>query len=127
MYPRLFELPWSVCSFGPITVTEQCTSLLGLGAAEVQELAAQDAGSGDWSATFFSGGQGASSIGAVDADGPDALSAQPTPLADLHIPPASVGGVVGRGLLGEPGRGPRRRRGSPSHRPGRTSACPGGS
>jgi hypothetical protein len=77
--------PVTLTSFGPITVTEQCTSLLGLGAAEVQELAAQDSGSDDWSATFFSGGQGASSTGAVDADGPDALSAQPTPLADLPV------------------------------------------
>jgi hypothetical protein len=77
--------PVTLTSFGPITVTEQCTSLLGLGVAEVQELAAQDTGSGDWSATFFSGGQGASSTGAVDSDGPDALSALSTPLADLPV------------------------------------------
>jgi hypothetical protein len=77
--------PVTLTSFGPITVTEQCTGLLGLGAAQVQELAAQDTGSGDWSATFFSGGQGASSTGAVDSDGPDALSALSTPLADLPV------------------------------------------
>jgi Collagen triple helix repeat (20 copies) len=77
--------PVTLASFGPITVTEQCTSLLGLGVAEVQELAAQDTGTGNWSATFFSGGQGATSTGAVDSDGPDALSALSTPLADLPV------------------------------------------
>jgi Collagen triple helix repeat (20 copies) len=84
--------PVTLTSFGPITVTEQCMGLVGVGLTpEIQELAAQVSGSDAWSATFYSGAEGALSNGTVDADGPDALSASSTPLEDL---PVSIGSEV---------------------------------
>jgi hypothetical protein len=82
----------TLTSFGPITVTEECMGLAGVGLTpQIQELAAEVSGSDDWSATFYSGGEGALSNGTVNADGPDALSASLTPLEDL---PVSIGSEV---------------------------------
>jgi Collagen triple helix repeat (20 copies) len=84
--------PVTLTSFGPITVTEECMGLPGVGLTpEIQELAAQVSGSDAWSATFYSGGEGPLSTGTVDADGPDALSSSSTPLEDL---PVSIGSEV---------------------------------
>lgn len=77
--------PATLATFGPITVTEECTHLNQTGAPlQVQLLAAQTDGTGNWTVSFYSGADGATNA-VVDADGPDQLSSTSTSLYQLPL------------------------------------------